>query len=84
MADEEIDLDGEEPTYHAVPPPRDESAAARAEPEPVESEPRQPERKKSAAELRLEAIRKKLVRAASRPLALVSTQGQALSQKPVP
>lgn len=60
MADEEIDLDA--PTYHAVPPPADGDAPGPSEPAEAAPAP-EPARKKSPAELRLDAIRKKLVRA---------------------
>lgn len=60
MADEEIDLD-DGPTYHAVPPPS--AGDVPGEPEPAEPEVEAPPRQKSAAELRLDAIRKKLVNA---------------------
>jgi hypothetical protein len=64
MADEEIDLDAE-PTYHAVPPPQ-ESSEPQPPSEAAGPELSEPPRKKSAAELRLDAIRKKLVSAHAR------------------
>ncbi|KAG8468086.1 hypothetical protein KFE25_007138 [Diacronema lutheri] len=67
MADEEIDL-GEERTYHAVPPPSALGGPAAAQGASLELGPRKPEeppRTKSASELRLDAIRRKLGEARS-------------------